>query len=885
MTSLPDDDVLRADIRLLGGLLGQVISAQHSASALELVETVRRTARARRKGDPQAAADLALMIEAADLEARRVLTRAFSIFFQLTNIAEDIQRIRVLRSRELRGSVSESVEEAVEHLRSAGLTAAQVRAALEKVQVRLVLTAHPTESRRQEVLIKLQQVAEQMTSYHLPGRTPREERLITAALAEKIEELWHTRPARAVKPTIADEVAYGVYFLTSTIMDVTIDLYTDLRDTLRIAYPGENWDDLPPILRFASWIGGDRDGNPNVTAEVTLNTLAALRQAANAAYLAELHELEAKLTHSLEEFGASGELIEAVGEVEIPDGEIYRRRIGQIAAKLAADQYPSSEPLLEDLHQIERSLREHGGDFSARGALWRLIQKVHLFGLRLTPLDIREDARRFAGAMAELCQRYHISEDYLSLPEEEKQIILSRELATARPLFPVEPDFSPATNEVIATWRAIRTGYRHWGPRIVDTVIASMATAPSDVLTMLLFAREVGIDEHIDIAPLFETVEDLHKAPEVMTSLYRHVAYRAHLEQRGMRQQIMLGYSDSAKDGGYLASNWGLYVAQEALALVGEAEGIQTELFHGRGGSIGRGGGPSNRAILAAPPATLRQGHMKITEQGEVIAYRYANPAIGRRHLHHVVHAALLAVARPPIQEIEPGWAELMSELASKGEAAYRKLVYETPGFLDYWSQATPIRELSEMTIGSRPAKRHAGGFESVRAIPWVFSWMQSRAILPSWYGVGTAFESAIQMGQLEQMQAMNRTWPFFTNLIDNLELDLAKADMGIAALYTELVEDEALRQSIFSQIEAEHHRACDMVCRIKQCKAVLEDNPVIRKSIELRNPYVDPLNFVQAALLRDLRALKPGTARYHETLRVVLDTVNGIAAGLKNTG
>jgi phosphoenolpyruvate carboxylase len=548
--------------------------------------------------------------------------------------------------------------------------------------------------------------------------------------------------------------------------------------------------------------------------------------------------------------------------------------------------YQTGADLLADLRLVYDSLNANRGRRVANGSLRRLMTKVELFGLHLVPLDVREDARLHRAALAEMLNYYGMCADYEALPEADKQALLTREIRTLRPLFPLDLEpFSDTTRRVVATWRMIAKAHRQYGRVVIDSAVASMSTSPSDLLTMLLFAKEVGVHEHIDLVPLFETIDDLQAAPAIMEAVFANPDYRRHLEARGMRQQIMLGYSDSNKDGGYLASNWQLYQAQSRLAEVCARHGVELELFHGRGGSIGRGGGPTNRAILAQPP-TAFQGRIRTTEQGEVIAYRYSNPAIARRHLHQVTNAVLMSLGapRPPVP-VE--WREAMSRLAELGQRAYRAFVYETPRFLEYWQQATPIDELGRMAIGSRPAKRHAGGFESVRAIPWMFSWMQSRAIIPSWFGIGTAVETfcAETPDGLALLKTMAKDWIFFKTLIENAELDAAKADMGIAARYASLVEDEALRTSIYETIAAEHRRTCDWLCRLTDQERLLQRQPIMQRSIERRNPYVDPLNYIQVVLLRDLRRLHPGTGDYDRILNAIFSTVNGIAAGMKTTG
>jgi len=884
--------LLSNDIRYLGALLGNVIRLQHGDAALQLVEDIRAQARQRRANaqQPGISSALAQQIAALDLEAKRILIKAFSNYFQLINIAEDHQRIRVLRHRETQGHPSESLGEAVAQLHDAGLSATEVRQLLDTICVRLVLTAHPSEAKRKEMLVKLRHVAAILARRERDGLTPREHKRIDTALSEQIEALWQTRPTRRMQLIVADEVDFGLYFITAVIMDVVTDLYAELHDVLSQYYPAEDWATLPLLLRYASWIGGDRDGNPNVTADVTLETLATQHRIAKAVYLEELAFLREHLTQSIEEVSAAQDVLDAVQPTDAPSGrypdEIYRQRLTMIAARLEHDYYTHAAALLDDLLRLDRSLRDHRGTFVAEGALHRLIQKLRIFGLHLAPLDVREDAQRHAVTMNELCRSYGVTEHYLSLDEEAKQVLLIREINSVRPFFPPEPHCSPVTHQVIATWRMIAAAHRHYGTAVIDTVIASMSQAPSDILTMLLFAKEVGIQDDVDLVPLFETIDDLHRAPAILRALFETASYQHYLVQRGNRQQVMIGYSDSSKDGGYLASNWALYTAQETLSQVCIAYGITLELFHGRGGSIGRGGGPTNRAILSAPVGSLH-GHIKMTEQGEVIAYRYSNPEIARRHLHQVLHAVLLSLGAPSTIDVQPAWREAMGFVAASGQAAYRQLVYETPSFLEYWQQATPIDELSSLSISSRPARRRTGGFAGLRAIPWVFSWTQSRAIIPSWYGVGYAFETFCQQatGHLALLRSMYRDWLFFNTLIENVQLDLAKADMGIAELYASLVTDDRVRAAIFPHMQTEHARACDMICQITEQKALLENSPVMQRSIERRNPYVDPLNFIQVDLLRLLRQAPPDTPEYDRLLTLVQATINGIAAGMKNTG
>jgi len=887
---------LSQDIHTLGNWLGIIIQEQNGMAAYDLVEEIRALSKARRDGDSEAAACLSQRLESLPLGEKNVLIKAFSNYFQLINIAEDLQRIRVLRQREAQGSLKESIHKAIRSLHKSGLRADDMRALLDKTRLRLVLTAHPSEAKRQEVLIKLRHIAQMMETRSRQRLLPREAEGLELALAEKIEELWQTRPVRASKKQVADEVGFGIYFLRAVIVDTVVEIFEELQRALEHSYPGEDWSQLPPVLRYASWIGSDRDGNPNVTHDETLQTLATLRATARAIYLEEIAQLAQQLTQDTERFGLAEELRAALPAVAIgegsPLGEHYRRHLRGIHDKLTRDAYQHSEDFLQDLLLIQRSLQMHNGRRVAQGAVQRLVRKVQFFGLHLVPLEVREDANLHRAALDEIFAYYDICPSYSQLSEPDKQALLSAEIRGRRPLFPHEIRiFTESTQSVIQTWRMIAHAHVKYGTAVIDTVIASMSKQPSDVLTMLLFAREVGIANDVAIVPLFETIDDLYRAPQIMETLFDNREYHQHMVamagNRGLHQQVMIGYSDSSKDGGYLASNWNLYNAQRVLSEKCIEKGVSLELFHGRGGSIGRGGGPTNRAILSQPPQSLHGG-VKITEQGEVIAYRYSNKGISTRHLNQVLNAVLLGIGTQEQQKVPQRYFEAMSALSRLSQQHYRDFVYESDGFLEYWQQATPINELSQLQISSRPAKRSSkGGFSAMRAIPWMFSWMQSRAIVPSWYGIGTAFRAFAdaEPGGLELLQEMYRDWAFFRATLDNAQLDVAKADMGIAALYASLVEPAQLRKRFFSRIEQEHELSSNMIVRVAGKDGLLANMRAIRTSIERRNPYVDPLNFMQVALLRELRQIDKDDPARLPVLNATLATINGIAAGMKTTG
>lgn len=880
---------LSRDIKVLGNLLGLIIQEQHGEAAFKLVEEVRKTAKARRNHVPDAAKNLEAIIQKTSLEEKQILIKAFANYFQLTNIAEDQQRIRVLRERETNNRLKESIDSAITDLTQQGFSAKDVRNILKQLRLRLVFTAHPSEAKRKELLIKLRSITEMMAKLERESLLARELAALEDELAAEIEELWQTRPIRAHQTTVADEVDFGLYFMTSIVMDTAVDIYDALQTALEAHYPTEDWRILPPILRYASWIGGDRDGNPNVTVEATLETLKALREAAKTVYLKDIAHLREHLTQASD----SGIIVGlSNGTGRDYSGEPYRMAMDVIYHRLETDTYAAGTDLLKDLQLVQDSLIENNGKRIAQTELRHLIRKVRIFGLHLTPLEIREDAGLHAATVHELFKHYGICDDYLNADEATKQKLLTQEIKNPRPLFPVHfKPFNPTTQRIIKTWQMVGQAHREYSPIVIDTFIASMSKQASDVLTMLLFASEVGCINTLQLVPLFETIDDLHNAPDVMKQLFTNEIYRQHLEnrkdERGLHQQIMIGYSDSSKDGGYLASNWNLYQAQQKLTATCSKEGILLELFHGRGGSIGRGGGPTNRAIRSQPPLSL-YGGIKITEQGEVIAYRYSNADIAYRHLQQVMNAALLALGSKSEHRIEKEWREAMDTLSEQGRKTYRAFVYESEHFLDYWQSTTPINELSQLRISSRPAKRKSkGGFAAMRAIPWVFSWMQSRAIIPSWFGIGTAFDYYCNNKKkgLETLQHMYQEWPFFRTVVNNAELDVAKADMGIAEIYSRLASNDDVRETMFSWIQREHNLTYRMICAVTDQAQLLEASSAIQTSIERRNPYVDPLNFIQVALLKELRQMDASSPDYQTTLEAVLATINGIAAGMKTTG
>jgi len=910
-------------IHLFGDLLGSVIQEQAGPEAFALEERVRELAKAAR--DEQivdAAQALAQIINTAEIDQLHMLIKAFTTYFGLVNLAEQHERLRVLRERETSEQpVAESLPLAIAQLKAAGMRAEDVQTLLQHILVKPVFTAHPTESKRRTVLEKQRNISHALTQMGRPGLLPRERRQLQQAICSEIVALWQAHELRDTRPTVLDEVKKGLYFAEETLLAIVPRIYRDLHDALSEYYPEHDWH-VPTVLRFGSWIGGDRDGNPFVTPDVTLQTIKLLRASALNDYVRAIEHLSHNLTSSEHVVPYSDELHATLAEhaqrfPEIAEllhrrnpFEPYRQFCTYIRQKLLNSQaftadfhpvwsapapptdgkrYLSGSELLHDLRIMDRSLRENAGGAIADGLLADVIRQVEVFDLHLLTLDIRQHAQRHTAALNEVFAATGVCKQYEELAEAERMALLSQELQSSRPLIPARLAYSPATTETIETFRLIQVILQQLSPDATHTYIISASTGASDVLAVLLLAKEAGLyqrGEHslLDIVPLFETRTDLEHAASIMANLFALPAYREHLALRGHHQEVMVGYSDSNKLAGFLPASWALYVAQCGLVDVADQAGVSLELFHGRGGAIGRGGGPANGAILAQPAGTVR-GRLKLTEQGEVISDRYGHPGVAERHLQQVLNAVLLASAPHVDPNVEPAWEEAMHELADTAFIAYRALV-EDDDFLPYFHGATPIDELSNLKIGSRPARRQQSDrLEDLRAIPWVFAWMQSRHTLPGWYGLGTAVEHYLahdRERRLKLLQAMYEGWPFWRATLDNAQMVLAKADMHIAELYASLVTDEEVRERMWQRIHKEYQCTVRAVCDIAGVSMLLERSPTLRRSIQRRNPYVDPLSYIQVALLRQLRQTEQAD---DSLVQAVLLTVNGIAAGLRNTG
>ncbi|MCB9158787.1 MAG: phosphoenolpyruvate carboxylase [Caldilineaceae bacterium] len=913
------DRHLRNTIRMLGNLLGETIIEQEGRDLFNLEEQIRGLTKAWRAGDESALAQLDALIPDVlqDVDRTQVVLKAFTTYFQLVNLAEEDQRVHVLRARaeaaHQRGqNMRETIANAVRRLHDEGLSADDMRAILAGLYIAPVITAHPTESRRRTILLKLRAMADVLYALSQKNLLPSEVEESMQVLRETIVLLWQSDETRDRRPTVLDEVRNGIYFFEATLFRLIPRIYTELEKALHDVYPGEHFD-IPAFLRYGSWIGGDRDGNPFVTVGVTEETLRTHKEFILRLYNIEVDKLYHQMSQSARRVDITNDLAQSIIDdfALVPEDELqvlerfrnepYRQKLILMFRRLRATRaeneqiwddkarnpraYRNVDEFLHDLRLIDTSLRTHQGTRIADGRLAELMSAVETFGFHLATLDVRQHARRHRSAIAEIFARYRVFADYEALSETDKVAVLTREILSERPLT-AQLLFSEETNETIRLFRLIRRAREEVDRHTIQTYIISMTTAVSNILEVLLLAKDAGLFGKIDIAPLFETIEDLTMAPELMRELFDNDAYRRHLRARGNSQQIMIGYSDSNKDGGYLRANWMLFQAQRALAQTCDEANVTLTLFHGRGGTLGRGGGPANRAILAQPPESVR-GRIRITEQGEVVSARYANPGIAHRHLEQLVNAVLLTSGKRPYYPDEEMWSDCMEELSTIAFDAYRALVTQ-PEFITYFHEATPIDHIDALNIGSRPSRRKATqDIRDLRAIPWVFAWTQTRVNLPSWYGVGTAVETWIAAGDPEQRLAhlrdMYAEWPFFRTVLDNVQMGLAKADMNISALYANLT-DEHTRDVVFNQLHTEFERTLRVVLDIAQVDHLLENEARLARSIKLRNPYVDPLNMLQVGLLQKLRT-EPDSALVDRWRESVLMAVNGIAAGLQNTG
>ncbi len=913
---------LRAEIRSLGSALGRVISKLEGAEALETVETLRTLAKAARGGDEAAAGKLAAAV--AKLTPAQAFTQAmaFTLYFELVNLAEENYRVLLLRKRRAARllaepktddarPIRESIEAAVVELKNRGVDAATMQALVDSVAIELVFTAHPTESKRRTLLTKLRRLADILRHRAQPEQSNPDFN-DPQCVEREIVSLWLTDRSRTERPEVTDEARTGLWYFETTLFDTLPRLHVDMARALKQHYP----DVKPPArwLTFGSWIGGDRDGNPNVTAKVTADVLLMHRRLAAEKLRSGVYELSRWLTISdrreplpagvkklLRESRQLSTLIEQLSS-RYPHEQYrlllagLRDRLGQTVSESRSGQALvaaaeddavnclTAESVKETLQAIHDALASGRGAVLTGGELKTVRDQAEVFGLHASRLDLRQHSGPHEAAVAEVLGR----SDYAKLSEEAKGELLSEAIKTAKPLTAAKlAAFSAATRNVIEPLALTGQVSAKFGPEALGIYIISMTDGVSDLLEVMLLMK-LANSAPLPIAPLFETLDDLNRAPEILAELFTHPVYASELAKHKRHQHVMLGYSDSNKDCGYLAANWGLYKAQDEIARVCRGHDVRVTLFHGRGGSIARGGGPAAKAILAQPIG-LRDGGIRVTEQGEVLSTRYHDPDLAHRILEQMAYGVLLGAHAAKNHEPAPKeWLEAMEKMSAAGVAAYKALVHDDPDFLVFWKQSTPIDEISNLKFGSRPTfRRNTTSVEDLRAIPWVFSWMQSRFVFPGWFGLGAALDTVLSQGAASKklLREMYAGWPFFKTMIDNAQLTLRKADLPIARLYAELVEDAKIKKRILVALTGEFERTEEAILAITGQKQLLADEPVLLKSVQLRNPYIDPLNYIQVEMIKRLRSGKLGKDEDEATRAVVELTINGISGGLKNTG
>lgn len=960
---------LRDDVRTLGAILGQTVRRIEGEDVYQGVENLRALTKSWHRGTLSEIEPILQMVESFDLRQSIKIIKSFVSYFDLINIAEQNHRLRrraISENEHRELKPTDALPAVLDKLRQKGAKEAEILAVLNNLDIEVVFTAHPTEITRRTVLLKQLEIARYLFRRDHPPLGMREQRSIDNSIKGVVESLWLADHVIHFKPDVMDEVRYGLYHFDHVVIDAIVDVHQEIGNLIGELDKEPNISvHVPNCITFGSWIGGDRDGNPFVSPAVTFGTLEYQRKLILNRYLKELETLFNDLSHSDTWLKVGEELLQSVAldALLFPsihkrisgryDREPFRQKLLYIQAKLRntlerpVDSNPSLKPvripnsfatgesasiavhsyyenaaeLYADLQILWNALVQSGCSESMNG-LQRTMITVRIFGFHLAKLDIRQHSARHGSVLQEVSTKYDTAAgNYSSLTEKEKCDWLTKELHNRRPLFPKDLSFSSETNETIDVFRTLAECQKQHGVKAVDTYIVSMTRGASDMLAILVLAKDAGLVDlagensfaSINVVPLFETIEDLRNAPVIFNSLIENDVYAKYLRCRNNLQEIMIGYSDSGKNGGIVASNWELYKAQKQLVSLAKEKGITLRLFHGRGGAIGRGGGPTHRAILAQPPGTVA-GRIKLTEQGEVISSKYALHEIAVRNFERLIAAVLESTLldESDLRKADnPKWQLFMDEFSEASFQGYRSLVYGSPEFAEFFHQTTPIGEISFLKLGSRPTSRKSGSrsIDDLRAIPWVFAWTQSRYMLPAWYGFGSAFRTAIQKeGNLQLMQEMYKEWPFFRGLVTKIENALAVADMNIAAFYAQNLVAVELRERFFPIIEQEYKDAKDGVLQISGNKRLLDQTHYLQQSIALRNPYVDPLSLFQVKLIKELRN-RSGEETHDEShaqtppkdqsesqyqsrsqstdllMEAVLMTINGIAVGLQNTG
>lgn len=920
-TRKTSDETLHDDIRHLGRILGEVIREQEGDDVFDLVENARRTAFRLHRGEAEIG-ELTGLFRDIDPEEATPIIRAFTHFALLANLAEDLHEERLLEEQLDAGEPprDSTLDATWEKLREARVPGSELAAMMNVAQVVPVLTAHPTETRRRTVFDVQKHIGAAMRARHQVENAPRTART-DAKIAEldleirrRILTLWQTALIRMNRPDIRDEVEVGLRYYQLSLLETVPGLNRDVVEAMReIGGP-----DVPetPVVRMGSWIGGDHDGNPYVTEEVVRYATDRAGATILRYYFKQLHALERELSFSDRLTQVSVDLVELAnrGQNDVPNriDEPYRRAVHGIRGRVAAtavsrlghsvvegdwsahEPYADVAEMRADLDVVEASLRRSNDDLIADHRLADIQAATDVFGFHLYSLDLRQNSESHEDILTELFRLAGVAEDYRSLPERRRVEILTKELASARPLVPRGVALSEATERELGIMRAAADAVAAYGPEVVPQCIISMCASVSDLLEPMILLKEVGlisVDEGVlegtvDVVPLFETIEDLQAGASVLRAAWDVPLYRRYVASRGDVQEVMLGYSDSNKDGGYFAANWALYDAETAIAKVARDEGIRLRLFHGRGGTVGRGGGPSYDAILAQPKGAV-QGSVRITEQGEIISAKYGHPVAARRNLEALVSATIESTLLDleDLNDQERAY-QVMSEISERSRDAYAALMHDDPGFIEFFETSTPVGEIGSLNIGSRPSSRkQTTSISDLRAIPWVLAWSQQRSMVPGWFGVGTALREWIgddeDGSRLEELRELKRSWPFFDSVLSNMAQVMSKSDLELARLYADLVSDREVADRIFNRIREEYELTLEMFMKVTGYSSLLEDNPLLARSVDMRFPYLMPLNAIQLEMLRRYRA---GDARDKVRAGIQL-TMNGLATALRNSG
>ena len=890
---------VRQDVRELGALLGDVLKEQTSTGSFQTVEELRLAAIAYRDGETDSRQRLRETFEQLSPDEEGDVARAFATYFELINLAEERERVRAVRSGSQAGTLDDSLDQTVKSLADEGADSDTVAGILDDVLIEPTFTAHPTEARRGTVKAKLRSIADHIQTLDERNLTDREKEDVWQDIEAEVTSLWQTRQVRQRPPEPLDEVRNIQWYLENTLFDVVGEVYSEFEDVVTDEYPDI---DLPKLFEFRSWAGSDRDGNPYVTVDVTDETLETQRSIVVERYRTRLKRLSAVLSQDGDRYATTGAFqasldadverfpsVAEEAEERYPD-EPYRQKFRLMRERLnrisdvRPGGYDADEELLADLETVDASLRAYGGHDIADAFIEPLMRQVSTFGFSLASLDLRDHRIQHTEAIDEALAAEGI--DYRGLDEDERVELLTDAILQDEPIIdPESPgDVSETAQKVLTRFAALSDWQKEYGKEAIDTYCISMTEEPSHVLEVLFLADQVDVvslPDHVglDVVPLLETEAALNGADRIMGTLFENEAYGQALSARGNTQEIMLGYSDSNKENGFLAANWDLYKNQRRLAEITNEYDVTMRLFHGRGGSISRGGGPMNRALLALPNETVT-GQVKFTEQGEAIAEKYGTPRIAERNLEQMLDAQIRARQRAleePVEEVPDEWTEAMNTMAAAARSAYRDLL-ETDGFVSYFEQATPITVIEDLNLGSRPASRSADrSVEDLRAIPWVFSWTQSRCILPGWFSIASGIDAYLDDGgDLDTLAEMYEEWPFFRTTFDRATIALARTDLEIADEYAALATSD-LREEFQPRLETEYEQAVDYLLDIADRDSLLRRD-WLAESLERRNPYVDPLNLLQTHLLSQTHL----TEAEERTLRL---TVNGIAAGMKNTG